>query len=197
MKKAFTLIELLIVIGVISVLTVAFLPNALSAPAKARDAGRIKTVNDIAAALETYRGSTGQLPPPQDADCLALPGVTQRFADSLGGTLPGDPTGLQACSSNVDLATAGTNNLNPYLYVTFASNRGGYIVAAKMENSSSGNVFVTAVTAVTAGDTFQTAVRADANKVSYALMKVAVDDLVAAAPAPAAPLQSYYYVIGK
>ena len=39
-RKAFTLIELLIVIAIIAILTVAFLPGALKAPTKARDAGK-------------------------------------------------------------------------------------------------------------------------------------------------------------
>ncbi|MBI2638253.1 prepilin-type N-terminal cleavage/methylation domain-containing protein [Candidatus Peregrinibacteria bacterium] len=53
-EKGFTLVELLIVIAIIAILTVAFLPGALKAPAKARDAQRQKAVRDIQAAVESY-----------------------------------------------------------------------------------------------------------------------------------------------
>lgn len=54
LHKAFTLIELMIVIAIIAILSVAFLPSALKAPAKARDAGRMKNVRDIQASVESY-----------------------------------------------------------------------------------------------------------------------------------------------
>lgn len=60
--KGFTLIELLIVIAIIGILTVAFLPNALNAPKKARDAGKIKGIQDVKAAVEAIYYSTNKFP---------------------------------------------------------------------------------------------------------------------------------------
>lgn len=78
--KGFTLIELLIVIAIIAILTVAFLPNALKAPARARDAGKVKTVQDIAAALEGYYNShSNTYPAPDTSGCLVFATV-----DTLG-----------------------------------------------------------------------------------------------------------------
>lgn len=69
-NKAFTLIELLIVIAIIAILTVAFLPGALKAPAKARDAGRIKAINDIATVLDSYAAEKGGSYPIPTNHCL-------------------------------------------------------------------------------------------------------------------------------
>lgn len=53
-RKAFTLIELLIVIAIIALLTVAFLPQIRGAQGKARDAGRRTGLDNITAAIESF-----------------------------------------------------------------------------------------------------------------------------------------------
>lgn len=85
-ERAFTLVELLIVIAIIAILTVAFLPGALKAPARARDAGKIKTTQDIAAALEGYynlHNNTYPATAAADNGCL-----TGAMVSSLGLSFP-------------------------------------------------------------------------------------------------------------
>lgn len=59
-QKAFTLIELLIVIAIIAILTVAFLPTLRGGQAGARNAARKSAVNDIVVAIE--RIANGDIP---------------------------------------------------------------------------------------------------------------------------------------
>lgn len=61
-KKAFTLIELLIVISIIGILSVSLLPAILSAPASARDVIRKKALIEMQAAVERYYDDKGVYP---------------------------------------------------------------------------------------------------------------------------------------
>ncbi len=121
-KRGFTLMELLIVIAILGILGVAFVPTILKAPAKARDAVRVKKVQDMHVAIEAYFAERGQLPA-ADGVCF-----TQTVATSLGVTEPPkDANRLGSCG-------AGT----PELYV-YKVDGNKYIVGAKMENPTSAN----------------------------------------------------------
>ena len=52
-QKGFTLIELMIVIAIISVLAVTLVPQLTWAQARSRDAGRVSSLKNITAVLET------------------------------------------------------------------------------------------------------------------------------------------------
>ena len=77
-------------IAIIAILTVAFLPGALRAPARARDAGRIKAVADIQAAIEGYiAGHNGTFPTLGTNDAastgvIANPPVASSLLTTLG-----------------------------------------------------------------------------------------------------------------
>lgn len=135
-KKAFTLIELLIVIAIIAILTVAFLPGALKAPAKARDAGRVKAINDIVAALESYTAEHNNTYPTSNADfCLLKPAsATAGDLTTLASYFPNDtfPTDSVAQKSCDDTKSS----LFLYSYDTIDK---FYVVAAKMEVAASAN----------------------------------------------------------
>lgn len=64
MKKAFTLIELLIVITIIGILMALAIASYAKTRAAARDAKRQSDLEQIKSALEIYRADNGQYPPP-------------------------------------------------------------------------------------------------------------------------------------
>jgi len=61
-SKAFTLVELMIVISIIWVLAVTLLPKLQWAQARSRDAGRIASVTSVEAVLNTYFSDEWQYP---------------------------------------------------------------------------------------------------------------------------------------
>lgn len=76
-KRAFTIIELLVVIGIISILAVALLVtlNPSSTQKKARDSKRMKDATTIQAIIESYVGDGGT-PICTSAPCVSSGGTT-------------------------------------------------------------------------------------------------------------------------
>lgn len=111
-KKAFTLIEILIVIAIIGILTVALLPRIQGAQASARNTARKADLNQIATALAAYNGDFGKYP--DKMDDLA-------WSNGYLKSLPKDPANKIACSNGAEGA---------YHY---ARKGDGYILAAYME----------------------------------------------------------------
>jgi type II secretion system protein G len=62
-RKAFTLIELLIVVAIIAILAAIAVPNFLEAQTRAKVSRVRADVRSVATALETYRIDTNQYPP--------------------------------------------------------------------------------------------------------------------------------------
>lgn len=127
MKKAFSLIELLIVITIIGILAVAFLPSITSGPSRARDTQRIADMSDIALALELYYQDTGSFPSQTGS---LNPTVATTAADELASyfdnnTVPTDP---QGGTTNI----AGTAGF--YYYKPCQTNQ-GYVIVANPENA--------------------------------------------------------------
>lgn len=60
--KAFTLVELMIVIAIIGVLATTLLPVLNGAQERARDGGRVASLNQVATALATFNSDAGQFP---------------------------------------------------------------------------------------------------------------------------------------
>jgi prepilin-type N-terminal cleavage/methylation domain-containing protein len=99
-KKGFTLIELMIVIAIISVLAVTLVPQLTGAQARSRDAGRVSSLKNITAVLETYYSDEGQFP------VMPVKGATAAnncFSDGTGGVNP----------SLTELFKGGTSPLDP------------------------------------------------------------------------------------
>lgn len=141
MKKGFTLIELLIVISIIGILAVALLPNILSAPATARDAGRKAALNSVVAALEQVKASTGLYPKSDEKGTAVLLSSITNIEDYFkGGEVPvGAPltTGTEApLGQSVD----GPLTETPVVYCPVETNDKGYsyVVAIRMEQPQGG-----------------------------------------------------------
>ncbi len=99
-KKGFTLIELIVVIGIIGVLTSIVIANLNTARAKGRDSKRAGDIKQLQLALENYFTNNLAYPVCADTSCLSvlaptyLPSVP---ADPLG---PSHPYGYTAATAN-------------------------------------------------------------------------------------------------
>lgn len=131
LQKAFTLIELLIVIAIIAVLTVAFLPSAMRAPSRARDAAKVQQIQRIAAALESYYAQIQAVPAtePGGNDYCLTDTVTTGIAKILNIDVPVDSANLTSCGG-------GTKPPNRFFYKGLGS---VYVVAVRVENRGSSN----------------------------------------------------------
>lgn len=84
-KGGFTLIELLVVIAIIALLSSIVLVSLSNVKAKARDAQRKATLNQLKTALESYYAANGSYPLPYPPGNIAFGGVnTDQCATPLG-----------------------------------------------------------------------------------------------------------------
>lgn len=145
MKKAFTLIELLIVVSIIGILAVVLVPNISDAPSRARDAGRISEVNDLISAVESFyidnsRYPAGfmcigpidlSIPTSWTEDAPDVSGGDSAdealfISDYLGGEAPSSPSVLPETTYCDD----GTDSY----YIYFSSGGNSYFVGVILEN---------------------------------------------------------------
>lgn len=156
MKKGFTLIELLIVISIIGILAVALLPNILSAPATARDAGRKAALNNVLAALEQYKAANGDYPSFTNGVGTGTAVVLPANLDDYfkGGDLPqGAP--VPAAGETVMGLTrkAGATDVVYCPFDTTGTNNGySYAIAIRMEQPQGGDNGLAIATACTDAD---------------------------------------------
>ncbi len=133
MKKGFTLIELLIVISIIGILAVALLPNILSAPATARDAGRKTELNSVIASLEQYKAASQDYP-------VATGGLMPSTMSSYfkGGATP---QGANSDGETVFTEIYSAGVVTEIAYCKLAANDEGYsyVVAIRMEQPQNGD----------------------------------------------------------
>ena len=90
-NKGFTLIELLVVISIISILSVVVLSSVNEARARARDAQRIRHLNQLRMALELYYDEFGQYPNNTDNDSPASGCWSSWDAGNTANLAVGDP----------------------------------------------------------------------------------------------------------
>ncbi len=83
MKKAFTLIELLIVVAIIAILAAIAVPNFLEAQTRAKNSRVMGDLRTVATALETYKIDNNRYPPRGAYNRLANGGITKLSGYSL------------------------------------------------------------------------------------------------------------------
>ena len=104
-KKAFTLIEILVVLGIMSLLASMIIVSTRNARIRVRDARRISDIAQVSRALELYLSAHNHYPAQNDLSVLQ----TERFINAI----PQDPI-ASGCTSVYDGADYG--GLNCYGY---------------------------------------------------------------------------------
>jgi general secretion pathway protein G len=90
-KKGFTLVELLVVVGIIGILATLLMANFIGVRQRARDAQRKSDIRQIQSALELYRSDIGSYPASVPACGSALTGGTP--VNTYMQRVPCDPSG--------------------------------------------------------------------------------------------------------
>ena len=147
--KGFTLVELMIVVAIIGVLATTLLPVLNGAQERARDGGRVASLNNVGAALATFNADAGQFPEATatvGADdtgkllCLSdTNGVTATDLAALlkGGKAPLDPQRNSKVGSVRNCAQNGA-----FLYFPIQKggiDRSSFLLGADMETYKKAN----------------------------------------------------------
>lgn len=141
-KRAFTLIELLIVITIIGILAVALIPRLTGGPGRARDAQRKADLQQIATALEFYANdNAGSYPSATTNNCVSGLSLSSYLTN-----VPADPSGdgwsTTYCSTGYAYIPLNTDS-DPSIE--------GYLLVADLETESdrSTGVWMTSFTVTT------------------------------------------------
>ncbi len=141
-SRAFTLIELLIVITIIGILAVALLPRITAGPSKARDAQRKADLQQIATALALYADDNGSVYPA--GTCISTMGAT--LLTSYMTSIPRDPIGT---TTTMGCGTAGS-----YAYWKTSN---GFVLEATLENNTATGTGIYLQNQITASNISSTA----------------------------------------
>lgn len=131
--RAFTLIELLIVITIIGILVVGLLPQLVGGSGRARDARRKGDLQQISLALESYYADHGSYPAVGGTvtNCVSTLPIASSF--SIG--ILSDPSGATA-AQNSQLNATGCATGYTYIGLNSAAVPTGYLLSARLENYS-------------------------------------------------------------
>jgi prepilin-type N-terminal cleavage/methylation domain-containing protein len=141
-RKAFTLIELLIVIAIIGVLAAALYPTIRGAVASGRDAAREGDINNIITGLEVYNTTYGTYP--DGTGCISTifvePGTTNSVEKDIfkGEGAPKDPSPTRTLPGGIN-DPGGCVGAGDYYYNYVNANGIEYLIATIMENDTKNN----------------------------------------------------------
>lgn len=145
-RKAFTLIELLIVIAVIGILAGIVVFSVTGAQKKSRDNTRKTDIEQIKSALEMYKQANGAYPESGCSDNSAgcySPGGSVYYIVIQGSNTSGTSGSTvfkSAISKYLSPVPTDPTNTNDYRYLYFKGSAGGYyLLSKKLESGNGGN----------------------------------------------------------
>ena len=185
-KKAFTLVEMLIVIVIIGILAAALIPRLLSVQSRARDTKRKADLSQIGSAVAIYRTDNNTSP----ATSGNVDTVLKPLISGYVTAVPQDPTHGSTTTLTTEVATATATS--GYVYIGITRNGlgyGGSVLAAQTEtDGSSSNFAATGLTYGTDGATLDALVGGCGGKITRGAYSWAT----AACAAPATGYRYYY-----
>lgn len=141
-SRAFTLIELLIVITIIGILAVALLPRITAGPAKARDAQRKADLQQLATAIALYADdNSGTFPYGSCVSSLTNSSGTAISLTSYMTSVPSDPVSTSS-------GAGGCGTAGGYGYYRSTN---GFVLVARLESVSSVGTGIYDITVPTTG----------------------------------------------
>lgn len=136
-KKAFTLIEMLIVIVIIGILAAALIPRLMSARGRANDTARKADLQQVGTALISYQVDNGQFP----EDPASLDQIKNDLIKWGLASIPHDPSrSTEVIWVYVDDPTVGE-----YLYTPIIKNwfpNWGFVLMSKTETENGSNYVI-------------------------------------------------------
>jgi prepilin-type N-terminal cleavage/methylation domain-containing protein len=139
--KAFTLVEMLIVIVIIGILIAALLPRMQSAQGRARDVARKSDLSQIGNGIIAYQTDKGERPgvkPNTTHTGMAVADIEDKLITAGMSSVPRDPNGSNIVSGLSDFTATSGN----YAYLVARKsgvNNGGFVLMTRTETEAASN----------------------------------------------------------
>lgn len=165
-KKAFTLVEMLIVVVIIGILAAALIPKLTGAEAKARDAARKANLNQINTALRQFFNDYWAYPGTGNTT-LSIDNVSWDIAPKYITSLPTDPQAQRTVAAIYNWSAVGSWTSGQFGYTPMRRNwatAAWFVLLANTESQwqSSNWVFDSSVTSLSAWWNWQSSLQAGA-----------------------------------